>query len=291
MNARRGTCPGLADPMLTGDGLLARLAVAGVIPLDAFATLCAAAQAHGNGIVEITSRGSLQVRGLTAKSAPAFAAAVEALDIADAAGGRVLANPLAGLDPHEIFDVSGITDRLLKLLVDSGLAGRLAPKVSIVVDGGGAFHLEAIPCDIRLRAEVASGGVHFHLSLASDRTSDMTLGTFAPERAVETVPELLHAIAAHGPTARARNLPPLSTFPDAVNAIRARVPAQPIGTHGLRDGGSAIGVGLPFGHSDAGTLQRLIDEARAAGAASARPAPGRALLLIGVAPVQASRLL
>jgi precorrin-3B synthase len=290
MNARRGTCPGLADPMPTGDGLLARLAVAGVIPLDAFAALCAAAQTHGNGIMEITSRGSLQVRGLTAKSAPAFAAAVEALDIADAAGGRVLANPLAGLDPHEIFDVSGVADRLRKLLVDSGLAGRLAPKVSIVVDGG-AFHLEAIPCDIRLRAEVASGGVHFHVSLASDRTSDMTLGTFAPERAVETVLELLHAIAAHGPTARARDLPPLSTFPDAVNAIRARVPAQPIGTHGLRDGGSAIGVGLPFGHSDADTLHRLIDEARGAGAASARPAPDRALLLIGVAPVQASRLL
>jgi precorrin-3B synthase len=288
MNARRGTCPGLADPMPTGDGLLARLAVARAIPLDAFAALCAAAQTHGNGIMEVTSRGSLQVRGLSAKSVPAFAAAVETIDIADAAGGRVLASPLAGLDPHEIFDVSGISDRLRELLAESGLAATLAPKVSIVVDGGGALHLGAIPCDIRLRAEAASGGVGFHVTLASDRTNEMTLGTFAPERAVETVLELLHAIAARGPTARARDLLPLSTFP--VNANRARVPAQPIGTHGLRDGSSAIGVGLPFGHSDAGTLQRLIDEARAAGAASARPAPGRALLLIGVAPLHASRL-
>jgi precorrin-3B synthase len=288
MNARRGTCPGLADPMPTGDGLLARLAVARAIPLDAFAALCAAAQTHGNGIMEVTSRGSLQVRGLSAKSAPAFAAAVETIDIADAAGGRVLASPLAGLDPHEIFDVSGISDRLRELLAESGLAATLAPKVSIVVDGGGALHLGAIPCDIRLRAEAASGGVGFHVTLASDRTNEMTLGTFAPERAVETVLELLHAIAAHGPTARASDLPPLSTF--AVHPTRARVPAQPIGTHGLRDGGRAIGVGLPFGHSDAGTLQRLIDEARAAGAASARPAPDRALLLIGVAPVEASGL-
>jgi precorrin-3B synthase len=291
MNARRGTCPGLADPMPTGDGLLARLAVARAISLDALAALCAAAQTHGNGIMEITSRGSLQVRGLSAKSAPAFAAAVETIDIADAAGGRVLASPLAGLDPHEISDVSGIIDRLRELLVESGLAAKLAPKVSIVVDGGGALHLEAVPCDIRLRAELASGGVHFHVSLASDRTNEMTLGTFAPERAAETVLELLHAIAAHGPTGRARDLLPLSTFPHAVNATRAGVPAQPIGTHGLRDGSSAIGVGLPFGHSDADTLQSLIDEARAAGAASARPAPDRALLLIGVAPVQASRLL
>jgi precorrin-3B synthase len=291
MTTRRGTCPGLADPMPTGDGLLARLSIARAIPLDALAALCAAAQAHGNGVMEITSRGSLQVRGLTEESAPAFAAAVEMLDIADAAGGRVLANPLAGLDPREIFDVSMVTDRLRKRLIESGLAAKLAPKVSVVVDGGGALRLDAIPCDIRLRAEAANGGVGFRVTLASDGINEVALGTFAPERVVETVLELLHTVAAHGPTARVRDLPPLSAFPDAVNATHTPVPAEPIGTRGLRDGSTAIGVGLPFGHSDAGTLQKLIDEGRAAGAASARPAPGRALLLIGVAPAHASRLL
>jgi precorrin-3B synthase len=289
MTIRRGTCPGLADPMPTGDGLLARLAVAHAIPLDALAALCAAAQAHGNGIMEITSRGSLQVRELTTTSAPAFAAAVETLDIVDAVAGRVLANPLAGLDPQEIFDVSGAADRLRELLVESGLAAKLAPKVSIVVDGGGALHLDAVPCDIRLRAEIASGEVGFHVALASDSTNENTLGTFAPEVVVGTVLDLLHAIAAQGSRARARDRPLVSTCAGAVNTNRAYVPAEPIGTHGLRDGSTAIGVGLPFGHSDAGTLQRLIDEARAAGATSARPAPGRALLLIGVAPAQASR--
>jgi precorrin-3B synthase len=288
MTTRRGTCPGLADPMPTGDGLLARLSVARAIPLDALAALCAAARAHGNGIMEITSRGSLQMRGLTEKSAPEFAAAVETLDIADAAGGRVLANPLAGLDAREIFDVSGVADLLRKRLVESELAARLAPKISLVIDGGGALHLDAIPCDIRLRAEMASGDVGFHVTLASDRVDEMTLGTFPPERAVEIVFELLHTIAAQGPTARARDLPYLSTYSEAVNANRARIPAEPIGTHRLRDGSIAIGVGLPFGHSDSGSLQKLIDEARAAGAASARPAPGRALLLVGVAPAPAS---
>jgi precorrin-3B synthase len=288
MTTRRGTCPGLADPMPTGDGLLSRLAVARAIPLDALAALCAAARAHGNGIMEITSRGSLQVRGLTEKSAPEFAAAVETLDIADAASGRVLANPLAGLDPQEIFDVTGVADLLRKRLVESDLAARLAPKISLVIDGGGALHLDAIPCDIRLRAEMASGDVGFHVTLVSDRVDEMTLGTFPPERAVETVFELLHTIAAQGPTARARDLPRLSTCPDAVNTNRARVPGQPIGIHELRDGNITIGLGLPFGHSDAGSLQKLIDDARAAGAVSARPAPGRALLLIGVAPAPAS---
>ena len=74
MNAplRRGACPGLSAPMPTGDGLLVRFVPADAMPLDAFIALCAAARAHGNGIVEVTARGSLQVRGLT----PAFGAAV-----------------------------------------------------------------------------------------------------------------------------------------------------------------------------------------------------------------------
>jgi precorrin-3B synthase len=77
----RGACPRLAKPMQTGDGLLARLVTAGPIPLDAFIGLCAAAQEHGNGMMEISSRGSLQVRGLTPVSAPLFASAVAGLDI------------------------------------------------------------------------------------------------------------------------------------------------------------------------------------------------------------------
>ena len=71
MNAphRRGACPGLSAPMLTGDGLIVRLMPAQPIALEAFAAVCAAARAHGNGTMEVTARGSLQVRGLTPRSA------------------------------------------------------------------------------------------------------------------------------------------------------------------------------------------------------------------------------
>jgi precorrin-3B synthase len=288
MTLRRGICPGLADPLPTGDGLLARLAVTRPIPLDAFAALCAAAGTHGNGILEITSRGSIQVRGLTPSSAPNFSAAVAALDVADAAGGRVLTSPLAGFDPHEIFDVTAVADRLRDILVESGLAARLAPKVSVVVDGGGMLHLDAVPCDIRLRAQTAGGAIGFEVAIANESTNTARPGTIAPEHAVEAVLALLHDIVAEGPTARARDLHDPRRFTGAT--LPRRSPAQPIGTHGLRDGGVALGIGLPFGHSDAETLQTLIEEARRAGAASARPAPGRVLLLIGVPPAQASEL-
>ena len=100
---RRGACPGLSTPMPTGDGLLVRLMPTGTIPLPAFQRLCAAARRHGNGIVEVTGRGSIQVRGLNAASAPRFGEAITALGIAAEDGIAVLSNALAGLDPKEVF--------------------------------------------------------------------------------------------------------------------------------------------------------------------------------------------
>src|SRR3954454_9216139 len=92
---RRGACPGLSSPMATGDGLLARLTPSGsAIALDAFAGLCAAARRHGNGIVEVTSRGSIQIRGLSDTSAPLFAADMAELRIEGSDGIPVLNDPL-----------------------------------------------------------------------------------------------------------------------------------------------------------------------------------------------------
>src|SRR6185437_9336837 len=79
---RRGICPGLSRPLLTGDGLLVRIMPIGTIPFDAFGALCAAARADGNGIIEVTARGSIQVRGLSADSAPRFADAIATRGIA-----------------------------------------------------------------------------------------------------------------------------------------------------------------------------------------------------------------
>ena len=52
---RRGVCPGLASPLPTGDGLLARFTPAGTMTLAAFKHFCAAARTHGNGIVEVSA--------------------------------------------------------------------------------------------------------------------------------------------------------------------------------------------------------------------------------------------
>src|ERR1700676_1175884 len=138
---RRGACPGLSAPLPTGDGLLVRLLPIGTMPLAAFAKLCAAARTHGNGVIEITSRGSIQVRGLNAGSAPHFAADIAALGIAAEAGVPILCNPLAGIDAEEIFDAAALAAELRRALAQGSLAARLgAPrlgaKVSVAIDGG-----------------------------------------------------------------------------------------------------------------------------------------------------------
>src|SRR5258708_6730088 len=167
MNApmRRGACPGLSAPMATGDGFLARLTPAGsTIALSAFAGLTAAARHHGNGIIEITSRGSVQIRGFNAASAPTFAAALAALGIPASDGIPVIPDPLSGLDCDSVLDAQSIAADLRQALAKASFASRLSAKLSIVIDGGGSLHLDDLSADIRLRAAYVDGHSCFHLA-------------------------------------------------------------------------------------------------------------------------------
>lgn len=297
MNAsyRRGACPGLSAPMLTGDGLLVRLTPSGAtIALDAFAGLVAAARQHGNGIVEITSRGNIQFRGLTASSASAFAAAVGALDIEVSEGILVLADPLSGLDATEILDAGALARALREALAAASFAASLAPKISVVVDGGGALHLDDSVADIRLRAVETHSGPHLHIALGGDAATAVPIGAVPSARAVDCVLRLLALLAARRPQCRMRHAidaDGANIFRSAVSGLMVAEPApavraaaEPIGIHQLRSGVTAVGIGLPFGHSESEALTRLIDVARKAGADGLRTAPGRALLVTGVSP-------
>ena len=295
----RGACPGLSAPMPTGDGLLVRLLPIGTIPLGAFAQLCVAARQHGNGIIEVTRRGSIQVRGLNAGSAPRFADVVAALGIAAEDGTPVLSNALAGLDAEEILDANALAVELRQVLARTSLTARLAPKVSVVIDGGGALNLDNVSADVRLRAEANFSGATLRVGIAGDEGSAMQAGAIAPADGVEAVAKLLEVVARHGRTARARDIlavegetPFRSTLTDLLiedrTPPRKRAGGDPIGSHRLRNGSLACGVDLAFGHADAATLERLVEAASAAGAVGIRAAAGRALMIIGLAQAAAS---
>jgi precorrin-3B synthase len=285
MNAphRRGVCPGLSAPMATGDGLLVRFTATEGISPCAFVALCAAARAHGNGTIEISARGSLQVRGLSVRSAPAFARAVAALDIAAADRPSVIVDPLAG-DPDVRIDSTSLAGAVRHAVAAARLV--LAPKVCVVLDGGGRLHLDALSADVRLRATGPVQAPRLHVSIAGDAACATPLGSIPPEAAPDTVVRVLRVIASHGPDARASDVL-RRAGPDAFRAgcegrgeacgapqktqsvfwgprlaptdrvLPPRPPVEPIGIHPLRDGTVALGIALAFGHAHADALAEL----------------------------------
>ena len=299
---RRGACPGLSAPMPTGDGLLVRLLPVGTIGLDAFRELCTAAQHYGNGIVEITSRGSIQIRGLSAVSAPRFASAVAGLGIAAEDSIPVLSNPLAGLDRDELIDAGALAADMRHALAHGGLARRLSAKVSVAIDGGGTLNLDRLAADVRLRAEASDHGAILAVSIGGDGESASELGFIAPHDRGAAVMRLLATLAEHGPNARARDVVAkhgTAAFRAAIADLVVnrsaehppRLSRDPIGVHRLQGGMLACGIGLAFGHADASSLQRLAEAAAAAGSNGLRAAPGRTLLIVGLAPQSVPSLL
>jgi precorrin-3B synthase len=307
----RGTCPGLSAPLQTGDGLLARLIPAAPISLDAMAGLCEAARRHGNGTLEVSARGSLQVRGLTPRSAPLFASAVAELGIAahegvpviaalDVTGTAVVASRAKG-DAVRVGAADVAAD-LRRAIANAGL--RLSPKVSVVVDGGGGLHLDALTADVRLRAAQPSrhrrcGARRFYLGLGGDGTSAVWLGTVAD--VVHPVIGLLKIIAARGPTVRAAEIlrtEGVEAF-DSVSAALIepasapprRMPAEMIGLHVGLDGTMSAAIGLAFGHTRADALAEILRLAAIGGARAVWPLPDRALLLIGASVPDALKIM
>jgi precorrin-3B synthase len=294
---RRGACPGLSAPMPTGDGLLVRFSPVESMSLAAFAGVCAAARKHGNGTMEISARGNLQVRGLTPRSAPLFARAVTAFEIAAADGVSITIDPLAD-DPQAVIDTRGLAADLRTAIAKAGLA--LAPKVSVLLDGGGRLHLDALAADVGLRAVTMPQGPRLHVCIAGDAASAAPLGLLAAETAVDVVLRLLGVIASHGQDARAVEIlgrHGIHPFRSAIGrlverspALPARAPAETIGAHPLRDGSLALGLAPAFGHAHADELIALAGAAAEHGARALRLAQDRALLLLGVPRAKAPML-
>jgi precorrin-3B synthase len=273
-----------------------RLRPTAPVPLDAMVGFCEAACQHGNGTIEVSARGSLQVRGLTPRSAPPFASAVAGLGVATHEGVPVI----AGFDLISQENTADVAGELRRAIANARLA--LSPKISIVVDGGGPLHLDALSADIRLRTAAPAQGPRFYsprfyLGLGGDGASATWLGSVAQEDVIGAVLGILTIIGAHGPTARAAAV----LRAEGVEAFRSvsaaiiepspappqRTPADMIGVHSAHEGTVAVGIGVAFGHTHADALAQVVRVAAIHGARAVWPAPDRALLLIGVSAPEA----
>lgn len=293
--SRRGACPEVLHPMETGDGLLARLRpLESPLAPDALRGLCAAARSHGNGILEVTRRGNLQVRGLRPESVAGFADAVVSLGVGIDSGPPVQTGALAGRDAREALDVRPLAATLRARLAEAPFRAELGPKVSVLVDGGGALHLDALDADLRLRAD----GERLHVLVGGDGRSARALGTLRLEHAAEAAVRLAGVIARRGREARARDvLRSEGTEPFTSSLAGLLAPADPpeprdraeaIGSHALRGGRLAVGLGLAFGQSEAGALEALIDAAEHWGFTARSDDPRRHISACSGAPACAA---
>ncbi|WP_027051241.1 precorrin-3B synthase [Mesorhizobium erdmanii] len=300
MNAfsRRGACPALSAPMQTGDGLLVRLnPVDGGFTAKLLIALAESALRHGNGIMEVTARGSLQIRGLTAQSAPLLAAEVDALGIAVRTGVPVETGPLAGIDPREIADPRPLAERIRAAIEEAGLTQRLGPKVSVVVDGGGQLTLDAVTADVRLLAVRSSAGIRWLVSVAGDGQSARLLVVAEGDAARDVTVAALRMIAEKGRDAHARGLSErqlvsLAGWLSLTGSREARpsgrteggASRKPIGLFPLAGHAVALGIALPYGSMPAQNMIALAKSALSLGTTEIRLAPGRALLFLGQPP-------
>lgn len=167
---RRGECPTLARPMQTGDGLLARLRpVDTVLTFPQLRALAEAAARFGNGILEITARGSLQVRGLKPDTVGPFEDAVLASGIEISTGVGIETPPLAGLDADELIDIRRLAGELRQRIAGHRPPLVLAPKLAITFDGGGRFHLGSVSADVKVTAFREGERTKFLLSIGGGR--------------------------------------------------------------------------------------------------------------------------
>ena len=326
--SRRGWCPGLARPMPTGDGLLARVhPPLGILSLAQLRAVAEAASRYGNGHVDITARANLQIRGVQEATREPLAAALADVGLGDVRhdGGPqrlTLTSPLCGLDPEALVDGSTLAARIEAL---GRAVAPLPAKTLVAVEAGGRCTLPDAEADIHVRA-VAPGRAEIALATGG---APLGLGVWPEDAVPETVAALLAAFARTG-ARRVRDLSDIeraSLSPPSAGEGRTRrvtgegatLPREARPSCGVQpdpeavvpscgtssrspllrripspaEGGgraAVIAADAPFGRSTADALLGLAALAEEAGAPDIRLGPSRGVVL-AVDPARAAEAL
>lgn len=270
---RQGWCPDAWRPMAAGDGLLVRVKPRfGRIDADRIAGLCEASLRFGNGLIDLTNRANLQIRGVAEDRWRALIDALIAHDLVDPDPDlEARRNILVAPDWQPGDDCVRLAETLNSRL--SALPP-LPSKVGFAIDAGTAPMLLRAPADFRIeRAEEGT-----LLLRAEGRMAGMPVTV---DTAIDALIALAHWFVDTGGTAAGRIARHAVALPDwALGDLRPAPEHAPIapGPHPL---GQAHGV--PFGCMEASALRILAERS---GASALRLTPWRTLLLEGVGPVR-----
>lgn len=260
----QGWCPGALRPMASGDGLVVRVrAHGGRLAQDQARAIADLAQTHGNGLIDLSARANLQLRGVSETGHQAVLAGLDGLGLIDAdaaaeARRNILVTP---------FWQAGDGTQDLAMALERALADDLPlpGKFGFALDTGPEPVLRDSSADIRIER------VNGHLYLRADGgdlARAVTLDTAVPAAldlarwflATGGVEQGRGRMAAH----LARGIPLPAGFDTPIDAL----PFSPTPTRAM--------VALPFGQMKAATLRALAD------LAPLRLTPWRMLLLEGI---------
>jgi precorrin-3B synthase len=269
MTEVRGWCPGAHRPMMSGDGLVVRVRPQlARLTLAQASGLAQAAAWHGAGLIDLTNRANLQIRGVQPDALPALLAGLEGLGLLDVdpeleSRRNILHAPdwIDGDDTHRL--ASELAARLAELPV-------MPAKVGFAIDAGPRPVLGAASADFRIERGRARG-----LILRADgRDKGVPL---APGTEIDTLIDMAHWFAATGARRMRSCAQPLpESLLGTVPPAPARAPLQ-LGEHPL---GTVFG--LPFGQIAATDLLSALELAQPT---ALRMTPWRTLMFEGIAPM------
>ncbi len=153
--AIKGWCPGAFAPMASNDGYLIRAKIVGSRASAAqLAAVAGVSRLCGNGLVDLSQRAQLQLRGMSEATLP------EALERLDACGllprdaqaervTNIIVSPLSGLDAGAQFDANVFAAELAAALQADAALAALPAKFLFAIDDGGGLPLFDMGADIR----------------------------------------------------------------------------------------------------------------------------------------------
>lgn len=146
----KGSCPGALHPMMSGDGLVVRVRpFGGVLGVDQAAGLATLADTCGNGLIDLSARANVQLRGVTPDSHPTLLDGLRDLALIDQDARREGRRNIVVTPFWHPGDVTqDITTALTKALGVQN-APDLPVKFGFAVDTGGAPVLQTTSADIR----------------------------------------------------------------------------------------------------------------------------------------------
>ncbi|WP_224030672.1 precorrin-3B synthase [Paraburkholderia caribensis] len=154
---RPSACPGLLRIVPALDGGICRVKLAGgELSASQAQAIANAIDEHASGIVDITNRANLQLRGVKRGHEDALIAALLDAGLGPQNTGHafaddvrnVMTSPVAGRDANALFDTTVLTGDLLTLLQSDTRFAALSPKFSLMLDGGERLMMLDHPHDI-----------------------------------------------------------------------------------------------------------------------------------------------